>query len=449
MSTKNKKIFKLKNIIGIIIAVIAVIALVWILNPSNEIKTEDSLIETTEESLEEVSETITEDEETIPECITDSDCGLYYICSSLGECLKKADSTTSSSDSSSSSSSSSSDSGSSSSESSTTVSVIGESCTSNSECELGSTCNDGICEVVSEDTQVCVDNSDCGEYLCDSETRTCYDSCTSNDECQADYVCNTEINVCNFACTSNSDCSSDSACDTENSVCVACSETDSGQDYLNLGTSIGSFESIYTMSASDECNSRGHLIEYYCSASETNIQLNSEEISCEDEYGSEYVCSEGACVTYTCVDSDCDEGYTCDTTNNVCYESCTSSDECSSDAACVTDPFDPSYNQCVVCTDPDDGEDFLTYGLATGVNSWGYLMEIEDSCRSSSLWEIACVAQDGHDYITEIDEGLCSDLYDSSYSCVDGACESSTAMAAPGTQESFIKRFFDWVFYRS
>jgi len=67
-----------------------------------------------------------------------------------------------------------------------------------------------------------------------------------------------------------------------------CVDSDTGRDYLYLG-----YITPITPSVSDFCIDNETLREMYC---DSDLTYTSEDISCIDEYGAEYVCDDGRCA---------------------------------------------------------------------------------------------------------------------------------------------------------
>ena len=348
--------------------------------------------------------------------------------------------------------------GSSSSSSTPSLKGNGEACSSDSECS-SSLCNDlGAC-VECEGDSSCNNN-----YACNTTSYSCYSTCSSNDECSNSYACNLETSACYGTCESNSACISDAACDTSTGSCITCEESDSGLDYITYGTGSGLYYAgSYSYSGEDSCNSRGNLLELYCSSDGSNTILYNQELSCEDELGSGYVCSEGLCVNILvevcddeldndedgladCDDSDCslesnclesgncDDGYDndkdgfedCDDSDcsddEVCVTiECTSNSDCNSDAAC-----DTSSGSCITCEESDSGLDYLNSGTGSGLYYAGsYSFSSEDSCNSRGNLEEYYCSSDGSNTILYSEELSCEDEYGFGYVCFEGFCTTS------------------------
>ena len=200
----------------------------------------------------------------------------------------------------------------------------------------------------------CSWDSDCGDYLCDTTTNYCYDSCTDDSNCQTSTGVNAYCNATNVCsslgrCSWDSDCG-DYLCNTTTNFCY-----DSCTDDSNCQTDTGT--------------------NAYCNA--TNV------------------CSSLGRCSY---DSDCGD-YLCDTTTNFCFDSCvyesTETDEldidvvveseCDTPRDCV-DLYDPRYRY--VC---DEGE-CLQRGLLgkrppRSTSSGSGMGAAENEGFFSKLWE--------------------------------------------------------------
>ena len=72
---------------------------------------------------------------------------------------------------------------------------------------------------------------------------------------------------------------------------TACSETDGGKNYLTKGTA-----SNATTTKVDTCYSSFYLTEYYCNPN-VAIIFNETTVSCATQFGSGYICQDGACIS--------------------------------------------------------------------------------------------------------------------------------------------------------
>ena len=70
----------------------------------------------------------------------------------------------------------------------------------------------------------------------------------------------------------------------------------------------------------------------------------------------------------------------------------------------------------------------LNAGTTTGIHyGFGKLQTLNDVCTTTGyLTERYCQLNSGHYYLVQKNEGACSDLYGSSYTCSDGACVQET-----------------------
>ena len=235
-----------------------------------------------------------------------------------------------------------------------TCEVQGGTCLEDSDCCLGYSCQNGICEIpqptcegegsyCASDTecctglecspnQVCVPESTCYEenVACDSNSDCCEGLVCTQGACQppppscevAGGTCGTDADCCQGYtcqqgiceipqpacgdsgdyCASSTECCSGYVC-SSNQACIPeptqlCSETDSGPDYYNAGSTTGYFNGLWG-SYSDYC-SGSTVYEYYCETeygydaqgypTQTNTQnVRQTPLACANG------CSAGAC----------------------------------------------------------------------------------------------------------------------------------------------------------
>lgn len=99
----------------------------------------------------------------------------------------------------------------------------GSECTSDIDCGLEETCQDGQC-VGGE----CVTDFDCDlGQICDSETGTCVAGCNFNDDCEIGFKC--ENNECVEGCDTDADCEEEEVC-SEEGQCVEDKECETNAD---------------------------------------------------------------------------------------------------------------------------------------------------------------------------------------------------------------------------
>lgn len=259
-------------------------------------------------------------------------------------------------------------------------------------CPEGTICESGTCtDIVCSDTDGGYNNYVKGTVAKGSETHT--DSCngTSN---VVEYACGTsnQITSASMRCGSGEACS-DGACVMAPTVCT---DTDGGNYVYEKGTTTSDAGTYI-----DYCLDTSTVKEYYCSGT-TIIDAS---LYC----GSSYVCSNGACVTAVCTDSDGgrDENEFGTTTRgayserDTCYDSDTVNEyycngdlmagikiDCDSDEVC-------SDGVCVhaACSETDDANDPTEFGrLSIGTTTR------EDSCTNlTQLKEYYCTSG-GSDY---------------------------------------------------
>jgi Cys-rich repeat protein len=108
-------------------------------------------------------------------------------------------------------------------------SSTGTSCTSDSDCASGDTCDTSTSECVGP-SQGCTADSDCATGdTCDTTTGECVTSagCTSDSDCAADETCDTTSGTCSFAgCTADADCLAGETCDTTSGLCMGTPTTE-------------------------------------------------------------------------------------------------------------------------------------------------------------------------------------------------------------------------------
>jgi hypothetical protein len=186
------------------------------------------------------------------------------------------------------------------------------------------------------------------------------------------------------------DCSTISGYDTcsagaciQNSTSSSCSDSDSGKDYLTKGTVSGTNDTG-SFSETDYCSAGGgSLIERYCYSQEEHSYAY---VTCSVQYGSDYYCSDGACVTNS------------------------------------TDP----------CSDSDGGkDDFKTKGSASLTNSSGAYSKT-DYCSGDWVVDQYC----GNDYSIWTTSVRCSVEYGSDYFCSDGACVTNSTSSSSNDASS-------------
>ncbi|MBI5001887.1 hypothetical protein HZC31_00715 [Candidatus Woesearchaeota archaeon] len=94
-------------------------------------------------------------------------------------------------------------------------------------------------------------------------------------------------------CSSTSDCAAGSTC-SEDGICVACEDSDA-LNYKKKGTTQGVHYTVgKAILAQDNCQDESTLMEYYC---RDGSAFYFEQVSCEEEYGTGYSCSNGKCVS--------------------------------------------------------------------------------------------------------------------------------------------------------
>lgn len=160
-------------------------------------------------------------------------------------------------------------------------------CEHNKDCGTDGTdgyCQKGLCVE-------CLDNGNCGEYVCNKATFTC-EPCQNSDQCAAGESC---LNgACGHFCSDNSDCSTVTpVCDPSTGVCAACHDD-------------------------GECGEAGYghcTADGRCAVCDDNIPYfdGNQCSACPDKYFWDK--SKKECVTYECRENkDCDEkgsGYYC------------------------------------------------------------------------------------------------------------------------------------------
>ena len=133
-------------------------------------------------------------------------------------------------------------------------------------------------DCVEEDEEgICTEDGDCGDYICDEATGSCYTSCSSDEECNG------------------------AACDRKGDVylggCFPCTETDEGNDPIVKGSLTGVLAGyFYYAEVEESCETEDLLAEYWCGGGGTsNIYIYVEGFECSS-LGENYSCSDGACV---------------------------------------------------------------------------------------------------------------------------------------------------------
>ena len=196
---------------------------------------------------------------------------------------------------------------------------------------------------------VCIDKGNCtvkNEMKCKDGHVYWYDSCGVKGE---------KKQYCNNGC-------SEGECIGEPSNETSCTETDSGYDIYEKGTT-----TVGSQSLSDHCNADGSLTEKFCDGN--TIKYNSTECP------TMYVCNNGACKI----------------------------------ELNVTDPLNVT-----TCTDSDSGIDYYNKGTVDYVGSDGVAGTMIDFCESGRIYEYSCDVSSGYKYL--------SHEFDCEYGCENGAC---------------------------
>ena len=213
-----------------------------------------------------------------------------------------------------------------------------DTCYNDYECESGD-CNmpsdniPGICCDPSVDGGVCcISDAYCDSSDCDEGSHRCRakkddgESCSSDDECENNNCYN---GICQQKKKDDGEsCSSDTGCESDNCNNGLCCKDGS-----------------YCCKSSSDCPGT-----YYCERKDYRC-INKKDNG--DTCSSEEMCASGNCCESKCMDpsvtccqsnGDCPDGYSCDTTYNLCKEDdvgkksisfpCSSDDECDTDSCC-------------------------------------------------------------------------------------------------------------------
>lgn len=263
--------------------------------------------------------------------------------------------------------------------------------------------------------------------------------CISDSDCGSGQICiitDYGDGLCASSCTTNSDCPSGEGCGDANgdglSECIQCS--DDGNNYGTYSEVTG-IDPNGAYFSGEYCYSSTLLKTGSCGeyASTTNQTLFTAYYDCTS-LGSNYVCSQGACIPGCTSDSDCGSSETCDTdSSSSTYGSCIASYCGIGDAPC-------SNGQ------DDDSDGFIDYAGACTIGTTTY------SCSSLGT----------NEYDTDVSSGIspscsnaCASLSgfytEGDISCVSplDTSESDSGSAAPEAvpPESFWTKLWNWIIF--
>lgn len=169
--------------------------------------------------------------------------------------------------------------------------VTGAGCASDSSCDTGYVCYESSCSIDNDrdllsDSQEDTEGTDSLDQDSDDDgyfdAQELEDGSDPLDAADPGYT----------TCLSTTDCAAGATC-SEDGICVACEDNDA-LNYKKKGVTQGvHYTTGKAILAQDNCKDASTLMEYYCrDASAFYV----EEVSCEDEFGTGYSCSNGKCV---------------------------------------------------------------------------------------------------------------------------------------------------------
>ncbi|MDP3918996.1 MAG: hypothetical protein Q8Q35_03800 [Nanoarchaeota archaeon] len=282
-----------------------------------------------------------------------------------------------------------------------------------------------------------------------TDDTTTTEECTSDSNCDSGYECNLTSFECEvydatlIECINIDDCPTGYACDTNTELCSLDEDGNDIADSFEAATDDECTTETDSACSPYLCDTETYTCYTECSDLGTEC---SDGYDCNSEDGETYECTEEWTATYSeqpCErDSNCDYrrdeilGYKCDTTESLCFNSCSSNNECRADLGWSCDT---NLNKCVadgilaegsVCNDDAqcesgncDSESKVPECIATDATP-------TESTAEKLLYGWGCSSN------SDCASGIC--LSDTTCGCaVDGACRKNKECDTTRTSETY------------
>jgi hypothetical protein len=246
-----------------------------------------------------------------------------------------------------------------------------DSCSSDDECQGDYVCEEGECVECTQSEKTA-----CGLYECKSDF-TCYESCITDDECKTDYFCLGYVcylrNPVADECTKDRECSDGYRCDKDATPTVCYEECiDDAECRTSVGYSCESEVCVFEDVVADECELNKDCSGGYRCDKDATPKVCYEgctgDAQCRTSVG--YSCESEVCVFEDVVadecelNKDCSGGYRCDkdATPKVCYEECIGDAQCRTGYSCESEVcvFEAEEVYCAIgvaeCSDGVDND---------------------------------------------------------------------------------------------